>query len=117
MLLVFITIKIRHLKRIVIFNENYILIAAINLYLCSGLVGEADEDCLAVKYMKRTTVHKFTNNPQFLWPEAEEIDRVKADEILCRIPHNPQPSGSKTRALFEFPDAAYIQMLFDLEKH
>ena len=71
---------------------------------------------LKLKFMKRTAVHKYATKQQFLWPDTDEKDSVNAGDILCRIPLGPRSSGSKTRALFEFPDAADIQMMFDADK-
>jgi len=66
--------------------------------------------------MKRVVVRKFAAKHHFLWPPIEERDRINAGDILCLIPRGLLPSGSKTRAFFEFPDADDIQAMFDSER-
>ena len=82
-------------------------------FFVKGLVEEVDDDLLSLKFMKRSAAGKVVSKPHFTWPQFAERDRVNTRDILCYIPHGPQPSGSKTRALYEFPDSDDIQQLLN----
>ena len=59
----------------------------------------------------------FVGIHKFIWPKIKESDEVLASDILCIIPHGPQPSGTKSRVVYEFMNTQDIQQLFDNDAH